>query len=124
MPSGVSRPLDLLRDGANVMIAVGSTILYVLAKKRQWDVRKSLVRVSRRLTGRGQGDVATAEERRKSGRHGAVRLDSSTKTKTKVDVEKSTTKEAAKVKTTEIEMETRPKKAWKAVMPPAWKGRA
>ncbi|EKG11449.1 hypothetical protein MPH_11464 [Macrophomina phaseolina MS6] len=44
-----------------VVVAVGgivSTVLFFIAKKRQWEVRKSLKRVSRRLTGRSTVDVA------------------------------------------------------------------
>ncbi|KAF2735861.1 hypothetical protein EJ04DRAFT_401405, partial [Polyplosphaeria fusca] len=51
-----------------VIVAVGGTgsaVLFWLAKKRQWDVRQSLRRASRRLTGRS--DVATKRQNRRTG---------------------------------------------------------
>ena len=50
--------------------AVGSAVLFWLAKKRQWNVRQSISRVSRRLTGRS----GAANNRQKRGT--AVRLSS------------------------------------------------
>ncbi|KAL1622024.1 hypothetical protein SLS56_008908 [Neofusicoccum ribis] len=56
-----------------VVVAVGGitlTSLFFIAKKRQWEVRKSLKRVSRRLTGRSTTDVRNNRENRRT----AVRM--------------------------------------------------
>ncbi|KAF2207931.1 hypothetical protein CERZMDRAFT_101954 [Cercospora zeae-maydis SCOH1-5] len=48
------------------IIGVASTVLWVLAKRRQWNVRQSIKRASRRLTGRAARD-ATRERQSKRG---------------------------------------------------------
>lgn len=59
-----------------VVVAVGgivSTVLFFIAKKRQWEVRKSLKRVSRRLTGRSTAGAGAARDNREN-RRTAVRM--------------------------------------------------
>lgn len=51
-------------------VVVASTILFVIAKRRQWKVRDSIRRISRRVTGRGVGPSKSDIEKRK--RSGAV----------------------------------------------------
>lgn len=46
---------------------VASTVLFVVAKRRQWDVRASFARASRRLTGRGGDGSKTPRTPKKSG---------------------------------------------------------
>ncbi|KAJ4349542.1 uncharacterized protein N0V89_008158 [Didymosphaeria variabile] len=53
--------------------AVASAVLFWLAKKRQWDVRQSLRRASRRITGRSTADLSAAK---RQNRRTGVRLDS------------------------------------------------
>ncbi|KAF2250256.1 hypothetical protein BU26DRAFT_408267, partial [Trematosphaeria pertusa] len=76
---------------------VGSAVLFWLAKKRQWDVRQSIRRASRRLTGRS--DVSKRQNRRTG-----VRLNSPPPARNaKVperDVEKGLGSNAQKAKTT------------------------
>lgn len=51
-----------------IVIGVASAVLFWLAKKRQWDVRQSLRRASRRLTGRSTADLpATKRQNRRTG---------------------------------------------------------
>ncbi|KAL5393952.1 hypothetical protein PMIN06_007609 [Paraphaeosphaeria minitans] len=51
-----------------VILGVSSAVLFWLAKKRQWDVRQSLRRASRRLTGRSTVDrPATKRQNRRTG---------------------------------------------------------
>ncbi|KAF2680869.1 hypothetical protein K458DRAFT_445068 [Lentithecium fluviatile CBS 122367] len=54
------------------VIGIGSAVLFWLAKKRQWDVRQSIRRASRRLTGRSTVDVSSKRQNRRTG----VRLNS------------------------------------------------
>lgn len=53
--------------GLVAIIGLTSAVLFYLAKKRQWEIRNSIRRVSRRFTGKDQ---------RQSNRHGAVRMQS------------------------------------------------
>ena len=104
------------------MLLVASTVLFFVAKKRQWEVRKSLKRASRRLTGKGMGKGPgvgkTEEELRRARRQGAVRVGSPVPGKKGArDVEKGSVKGVA-----EIEMDVKPTKTWKAIMPPSWPG--
>lgn len=56
-----------------IIVGISSAVLFWLAKKRQWDVRQSLRRASRRLTGRSTADLsATKRQNRRTG----VRLNS------------------------------------------------
>lgn len=50
---------------------VGSVTLWWIAKKRQWDVRRSISRVSRRITGR-----STVENKNRQDRRTGIRLNS------------------------------------------------
>ncbi|KAF2472611.1 uncharacterized protein BDR25DRAFT_178505, partial [Lindgomyces ingoldianus] len=83
-----------------VLVAVGGTIsaiLFWLAKKRQWDVRQSIRRASRRLTGRS--DVSTKRQNRRTG----VRLNSPPPARSQRplrDVEKGLPDSSQKAKTT------------------------
>ncbi|KAF2259484.1 hypothetical protein CC78DRAFT_548258 [Lojkania enalia] len=54
------------------VLGIASAVLFWLAKKRQWDVRQSLRRASRRLTGRSTSDAAVKRQNRRTG----VRLNS------------------------------------------------
>ncbi|KAL1610650.1 hypothetical protein SLS60_002320 [Paraconiothyrium brasiliense] len=56
-----------------VVVGVASAVLFWLAKKRQWDVRQSLRRASRRITGRSTADLSAAK---RQNRRTGVRLDS------------------------------------------------
>lgn len=56
-----------------VIGGVGSATLWWLAKKRQWDVRQSLRRASRRLTGRSTADV---NKQNRNNRRTGIRLNS------------------------------------------------
>lgn len=82
-------PLQILCKTATNIIpkkTVISTALFFIAKKRQWEVRKSLKRVSRRLTGRSTAPAAAKENRRT-----AVRVQSppaSSKSRSNRDLEK------------------------------------
>lgn len=49
------------------MRTVLSITLFILAKKRQWRVRESIKRASRRLTGRGPPPRSDVERRKRSG---------------------------------------------------------
>lgn len=50
------------------IIGIGSAVLFWLAKKRQWDVRQSFRRASRRLTGRSTADLPnTKRQNRRTG---------------------------------------------------------
>jgi len=51
---------------------VGSATLWWLAKKRQWDIRSSIRRASRRITGRGDTDNKDRQSHRRTG----IRLNS------------------------------------------------
>lgn len=54
--------------GLVVVLGISSAVLFWLAKKRQWDVRQSLRRASRRLTGRSTADLpATKRQNRRTG---------------------------------------------------------
>lgn len=55
-----------------VIGGIGSATLWWLAKKRQWDVRQSLRRASRRFTGRGKTDKTQSRQNRRTG----IRLNS------------------------------------------------
>jgi len=65
-----------------VVFGVVSTVLYVLAKRRQWDIRQSMSRFSRRVTGRPDKVEDVRDNRkaeaRKSKREG-IRLESQTR---------------------------------------------
>ncbi|KAH7074085.1 hypothetical protein FB567DRAFT_189611 [Paraphoma chrysanthemicola] len=50
-----------------VIGGIGSATLWWLAKKRQWDVRQSIRRASRRITGRGKPDNSRNRENRRTG---------------------------------------------------------
>ncbi|KAF1953223.1 hypothetical protein CC80DRAFT_152080 [Byssothecium circinans] len=51
-----------------VVLGVGSAVLFWLAKKRQWDVRQSIRRASRRMTGRSTADLpSTKRQNRRTG---------------------------------------------------------
>lgn len=91
-------------------------ILFFIAKKRQWEVRKSLVRVSRRLTGKAKQDQAAVDAQRRSRRHGAVRVGSPVLRPK--DLEKGG--EMKVPQAAQIEMETSPKRKWKVIRPPSW----
>lgn len=54
------------------VVGIGSAVLFWLAKKRQWDVRQSIRRASRRMTGRSTTDVSSKRQNRRTG----VRLNS------------------------------------------------
>ena len=54
-----------------ISIAVASIVLYVVAKRRQWNVRQSIRRASRRLTGRN-GNVSRRSEMDKRKRSGII----------------------------------------------------
>ncbi|KAJ4378001.1 hypothetical protein N0V83_000831 [Neocucurbitaria cava] len=56
-----------------VIGGIGSATLWWLAKKRQWDVRQSLRRASRRLTGRSTNDVS---KQNRNNRRTGIRLNS------------------------------------------------
>ncbi|KAF2837427.1 hypothetical protein M501DRAFT_937665 [Patellaria atrata CBS 101060] len=62
-----------------VVFGIASVILYWLAKKRQWEVRKSIKRASRRLTGR----LDNSKRKRQS-----TRIVSPTRTRRPADLEK------------------------------------
>nr|POF20126.1 hypothetical protein CFP56_71748 [Quercus suber] len=51
-----------------VIFGIASTVLFVLAKRRQWNVRASIGRASRRLTGRFGGDKRDSLAERKDRR--------------------------------------------------------
>ncbi|KAH8707538.1 hypothetical protein GQ44DRAFT_715764 [Phaeosphaeriaceae sp. PMI808] len=55
-----------------VIGGIASATLWWLAKKRQWDVRQSIRRASRRITGRGNTDQKKTRENRRTG----IRLNS------------------------------------------------
>jgi hypothetical protein len=59
---------------ANTSTAASAT-LWWLAKKRQWDVRQSIRRASRRLTGRAPADSGKQNQNRQNRRTG-IRLNS------------------------------------------------
>jgi hypothetical protein len=65
-------------------LPVGSVVLYIIAKRRQWKVRESIRRASRRITGRSDG----AKTQRQSKR-GAVRVEQPRSSKA-ADLEKGT----------------------------------
>ncbi|KAF2009583.1 hypothetical protein BU24DRAFT_380079 [Aaosphaeria arxii CBS 175.79] len=101
-----------------VLVAVAggaSAVLFWLAKKRQWDVRQSLRRASRRLTGRG--DVPKRPNRRTG-----VRLDSpppSKANRSPRDIEKGLPASSQQGRTTttitsQFDVETPTSKGWKA----------
>ncbi|OAL52517.1 hypothetical protein IQ07DRAFT_490623, partial [Pyrenochaeta sp. DS3sAY3a] len=56
-----------------VIGGIGSATLFWLAKKRQWDVRQSIRRASRRLTGRSTTDVSKSN---RNNRRTGIRLNS------------------------------------------------
>jgi len=56
--------------------AVASGTLWWLAKKRQWDVRASIRRASRRFTGRSTVDVSTQAQQNRQNRRTGIRLNS------------------------------------------------
>lgn len=62
--------LKVQKYNANVPV-VGSATLWWLAKKRQWDVRQSIRRASRRITGRSMVDVS---KQNRQGRRASIRL--------------------------------------------------
>ncbi|KAL5118610.1 hypothetical protein ACEQ8H_003461 [Pleosporales sp. CAS-2024a] len=68
---------------------IGSATLWWLAKKRQWDVRSSIRRASRRFTGRGNTDKTQKRQNRRT----SIRLDAPPTTKNKerqeLDLEKA-----------------------------------
>ena len=71
---GVGRFISLMSKGASVNSrSVASGTLWWLAKKRQWDVRASIRRASRRFTGRGNADKS--QQNRQTRRTG-IRLNS------------------------------------------------
>jgi hypothetical protein len=43
------------------------TVLFVVAKRRQWDIRQSIKRASRRLTGRGNPKPSASDRQSKRG---------------------------------------------------------
>ncbi|KAF2796925.1 hypothetical protein K505DRAFT_236687 [Melanomma pulvis-pyrius CBS 109.77] len=106
-----------------VLVAVGGTasaILFWLAKKRQWNVRQSIRRASRRLTGRS--DVTNKRQNRRTG----VRLNSPPPSKNAMsrqdkDVEKGVPANAQNGRTTTtitstFDVDTPTQKGWKASM--------
>lgn len=100
------------------LFTVGSAILFWLAKKRQWNVRQSLRRASRRFTGRSTTDVSTKRQNRRTG----VRLNSPPprgKPTPERDVEKALPDNSRKGKTTTtitstFDVDTPTPKGWKA----------
>jgi len=56
--------LAKFRSAETEFIAVASATLFYLAKKRQWDVRQSFRRASRRLTGRPDVSKVNRQTRR------------------------------------------------------------
>ncbi|EOA88181.1 uncharacterized protein SETTUDRAFT_38856 [Exserohilum turcica Et28A] len=69
--SGMSIDFSLKESSANNHLVV-SGVLWWLAKKRQWDVRASIRRASRRFTGRSAVDNKQVRENRRTG----IRLNS------------------------------------------------
>ncbi|KAF2117228.1 hypothetical protein BDV96DRAFT_598151 [Lophiotrema nucula] len=92
----------------------GSAVLFWLAKKRQWDVRQSLRRASRRLTGRSA--VSSKRQNRRTG----VRLNSPPASKNRDrDIEKGMPASGRTGKTTTtisstFDVDTPTPKGWKA----------
>ncbi|KAI9666085.1 MAG: hypothetical protein M1821_004020 [Bathelium mastoideum] len=56
------------------VLGISSAVLFFVAKKRQWEIRKSISRMSKRLTGRGQARSSQRQSRRQ-----AVRMQSPTR---------------------------------------------
>ncbi|KAH7381293.1 hypothetical protein DE146DRAFT_760730 [Phaeosphaeria sp. MPI-PUGE-AT-0046c] len=84
-----------------VLGGIGSATLWWLAKKRQWDVRQSIRRASRRFTGRGKTDKTQSRQNRRTG----IRLNSpppgkSSKPRQEHDLEKGLASKAPKMTTT------------------------
>ncbi|KAF1976851.1 hypothetical protein BU23DRAFT_551286 [Bimuria novae-zelandiae CBS 107.79] len=111
-----------------VVVGVSSAVLFWLAKKRQWDVRQSLRRASRRLTGRSTADLpATKRQNRRTG----VRLNSPPAPRRarpgrEKDVEKGLQEDPRRGKTTTnitstFDVETPTPKGWKGMMLPGKK---
>lgn len=75
-----SRAIDprvRLVNTANIALTVATAVLFYVAKKRQWEVRRTLKHASRRVTAKVRGKPAprpAAAEERMSRRKGAVRL--------------------------------------------------
>ncbi|KAF2193931.1 hypothetical protein K469DRAFT_727414 [Zopfia rhizophila CBS 207.26] len=101
-----------------VLVAVGGTVsavLFWLAKKRQWDVRQSIRRASRRLTGR-------SEVSKRQNRRTGVRLNSPPPSRTarkERDLEKGVPATGQNGKTTTtisstFDVDTSAQKGWKA----------
>jgi hypothetical protein len=106
----------------------GSAILFYMAKKRQWDVRQSLRRASRRLTGRSAADLPKTKGTtyRSQNRRPGVRIASPPpsaknflpKGRGERDVEKGLAPVAEKPRTTttitsQFEVESPKGKGWK-----------
>jgi len=112
-----------------VVVVVGgaaSATLFYLAKKRQWDVRKSFRRASRRLTGRSTADLDRVKpSSRSQNRRTGVRLASpppsakalvAKRSESDRDVEKGVPAEKPTTTTTitsTFEVETPKTKGWK-----------
>ncbi|KAH3981248.1 hypothetical protein HBI56_054710 [Parastagonospora nodorum] len=87
-----------------VIGGIGSATLWWLAKKRQWDVRQSIRRASRRFTGRGNTDN---KHQKRQNRRTSIRLNSpplgkNNKARQEHDLEKGLPMTNKELKTTTI----------------------
>jgi hypothetical protein len=99
-----------------------SAILFWLAKKRQWNVRESIRRASRRFTGRSNVDLTSKRENRRTG----VRLNSPPPSKSaragqNKDVEKGLASSTQNGRTTTtitstFDVDTPTQKGWKSTV--------
>ncbi|KAH7119597.1 hypothetical protein B0J11DRAFT_64256 [Dendryphion nanum] len=99
------------------VIGIASAVLFWLAKKRQWDVRQSIRRASRRFTGRAD----TSNRQNRQNRRTGVRLNSPPAPKNRTqnrDVEKGLPTSSQGKTTTTIsstfDVETPANKTWKS----------
>ncbi|KAI9726815.1 MAG: hypothetical protein M1828_000671 [Chrysothrix sp. TS-e1954] len=101
------------------LLGIGSAVLFYVAKKRQWELRKSIKRVSRKVVSR-RNSVKSLD--RQSRRHGTVRLASETKASRPRDLEKGDTRRAPEAKKTPDtrDVSDAKEKKWKAILPDSW----
>ncbi|KAF2870283.1 hypothetical protein BDV95DRAFT_595810 [Massariosphaeria phaeospora] len=100
-----------------VVGGAGSAILFWLAKKRQWDVRQSIRRASRRITGRSE--VSKRQNRRTGVRLNSPPPGKTTKPRQDPDIEKGVGDTAQNGRTTTtitstFDVDTPTPKGWKA----------
>ena len=110
---------------ASLTELVASTILYFVAKKRQWEVRKTIKRASRRVASKVdmRRSMDARRSRAQSRSRGAVRMQSPAASSKGRDLEKGREQRVThrlEVEEPEAKKNKDKDNRWKAIMPESW----